>query len=138
LKAAADECLEDAIADARRVARRADDGHRPRAKEGSQGRRGGDPVARFESGDGRLARHDRQVHLDLTPAQLLREGESRLAKDVAHGPIIGVGNGPEPGKAVPHRQHRKPFQKERAEAFAVERLVYGECDFGRPFVLREV
>jgi hypothetical protein len=57
-------------------------------------------------------------------------GQSGGGEHLAHGHIVGVGDGPESRKAVADCQQRQSLQKQRAQAMPMKPIVYGQSYFG--------
>ena len=138
LKAVQDQGFQDAVADACRIAGGADHGHGFRLEEGPQRGRRRHPVAHLQPGHAGFIGDDGKVHLDFAAFLPFLDGEPRLLEDVAHRPVVGVRDGPEPGEAVPYRQQRQPLQQQGAQPLAVQGVVDRESDLGGGFVLGQV
>ena len=91
-KPAAISAVDDAAADAGRIARRADDRHGARREERTQRRRGREPAPLFGGRDASVGRPQRQLHLDVGVAQSDRTSkpESRKTSIIARLSAIVV------------------------------------------------
>src|SRR6516162_10048437 len=94
LKMIAHQGINNAIANARRIARGTNDGDSTRLKKGPERSGGGDAVADFGPAYASLAGSDGQIDLQVAAFQFLAQLEARFAEDFDHALVICMGHGP--------------------------------------------